>query len=105
MLLHLGFSAVVAEHGAEALSMLDEHGDSVRVVLLDRVMPVMNGTETLGALRERYPTLRVVMTSGFDVGAPLSLGPRERFLAKPYRLADLRAVLRDLFDPACTAKT
>jgi PAS domain S-box-containing protein len=98
MLVHLGFTTVVAEHGAAALALLEERGDSVSVVLLDRAMPVMNGAETLRILRERHPKLRVLMTSGFDVGAPLALGPHERFLAKPYRLAELRAVLRELFD-------
>ncbi|MCU0672384.1 MAG: ATP-binding protein [Myxococcota bacterium] len=98
MLVHLGFTTVVAEHGAAALAMLEERSESVSVVLLDRAMPVMNGAETLRVVRERHPALRVVMTSGFDVGAPLALGPRERFLAKPFRLAELRAVLRELFD-------
>lgn len=98
MLVHLGFTTVVAEHGAAALALLEERSESVSVVLLDRAMPVMNGTETLRVVRERHPTLRVVMTSGFDVGAPLALGPHERFLAKPFRLAELRAVLRELFD-------
>lgn len=96
MLVHLGFTTVVAEHGAEALELLETQGDSVGVVLLDRTMPVMNGAETLRVLRERHPSLRVVMTSGFDVGAPIALEPNVRFLAKPYRLVELRAVLQDL---------
>ncbi|MCB9634416.1 MAG: PAS domain-containing protein [Sandaracinus sp.] len=96
MLQHLGFTTLAADNGAEALALLETHHATVAMVLLDRTMPVLGGADTMARLRERWPALPVVMTSGFDVGAPTALDKRTRFLPKPYRLSELRAVLEDV---------
>ena len=96
MLQHLGFTTCVAENGADALAMLEERGEEIVVVVLDRTMPVLNGAETLRRLRQKHPTLPVVMTSGFDVGGPTQLAePYVTFLPKPYRIAELQTKLRE----------
>lgn len=56
---------VVAEasNGAEAVALTDAHRPDV--VVLDVAMPVMDGLEALTELRRRFPSLPVVMLSGF----------------------------------------
>ena len=62
-----GFSVVSSENGHEATKWIRCHADSVRVVLLDIMMPVMDGNAFL-LLRETDPLLLripvVVMTAG-----------------------------------------
>ncbi|HWH27383.1 MAG TPA: ATP-binding protein [Mycobacteriales bacterium] len=56
---------VVAEasNGAEAVALADAHRPDV--VVLDVAMPVMDGLEALSELHRRFPSLPVVMLSGF----------------------------------------
>ncbi len=88
----LGYDVITASDGAEALEAYTEHGDRIAVVLLDLVMPVMGGRETMVRLREMDPDVRVVLTSGFDpqgTASDLSGLGASGFLAKPYRQAGL----------------
>ncbi len=88
----LGFDAIVATSGSEALSRL---GDlpAVAVVLLDLMMPGLDGRATLDRIRERHPTLPVVLMSGFhDLAEP---PPGTPFLRKPFGFAELTTTLRE----------
>jgi len=60
-----GHFVLTAASGAQALGMLAE-GTDVDLVLLDYMMPEMNGDELAGKLRERYPQLRLVAVSASE---------------------------------------
>jgi CheY-like chemotaxis protein len=99
MMRHLGFETVGASDGAEAVRVFEAHRDRVRVVLLDMMMPVMSGRETLSALRALEPNLPIVMSSGFNEQEAITrLAARGMtcFLQKPYQIADLEMALRDV---------
>ena len=49
--------------GKEALKVL-KNNQNVEVVILDVKMPDMDGIETLGAIKKRYPLVEVIMLSG-----------------------------------------
>ncbi|SEM50104.1 Signal transduction histidine kinase [Luteibacter sp. UNCMF331Sha3.1] len=91
MLEDLGYSVTAARSGAEALKLLEE--GCVDLVITDHAMPQMTGAQLAATLHERYPTLPVIMATGYadlPAGQPLGL-PR---LAKPYSqqsLADIVA--------------
>jgi CheY-like chemotaxis protein len=57
-----GYSVVTAGSGSEALGMLED-GTDVDLVLLDYLMPGMNGDELAKNLRHRYPNLRLIAVS------------------------------------------
>jgi two-component system chemotaxis response regulator CheY len=52
----LGYEFLEAPSGDEALTVLRDHGDDVKLILLDINMPGMNGLETLEAIKAD-PTL------------------------------------------------
>jgi CheY-like chemotaxis protein len=82
-----GYRALCAANGAEALALLSQHEQEVRLVLTDVGMPVMDGLELLARLRVRQPGLPVILMSGsLAAGAqPLPEGATA-FLEKPFRL-------------------
>ena len=90
MLEDMGYRVVAARSGAEALLLLDR--TAVDLVLTDHAMPQMTGTQLAQHVRERDPSLPVVMVTGYaDIagGASDDL-PR---LAKPFSQSALTEVV------------
>ncbi len=56
-------SIVTSFSGTEALDVLEKNG-SVEVAILDVKMPGMDGIETLGEIRKRFPLVEVIMLTG-----------------------------------------
>jgi YesN/AraC family two-component response regulator len=65
-------------------------------------MPLMDGPQTLAALREFAPEVRCCFMSGYTEGYGreqlLALGA-SHFFAKPFRVAEITEVLRELLGP------
>ena len=90
-----GFEVAVAADGPGALARLDED-PSFAVVLLDLVMPGMDGRAVLARIRDdpRLSTLRVVITTG-HTGSGVRAGvPADAFLTKPFGVRELLAAIR-----------
>ncbi len=58
-----GFRPLEASTGAQALTLTEEHQDSVELVILDIHMPGEDGLSVLGQLHQRYPALPVIMST------------------------------------------
>jgi CheY-like chemotaxis protein len=88
-----GFAVLTARHGAEALDILS-HEPAPSLILLDMVMPVMDGGHFLELLRARDELKRipVLVTSATNEKPSMAEG----FLAKPF-------ALRQLFDAIASA--
>jgi signal transduction histidine kinase/ActR/RegA family two-component response regulator len=89
-----GYRVLKAEHGLQALELMEREGQAVDLVILDLTMPRMSGEETLEALRHRWPGLPVLLSSGFTARdlPPGAQGGAE-FLHKPYTSSELRRVV------------
>ena len=82
-----GYEVALAANGAEALEWIDA-GGAPAVVLLDLIMPVMDGEELLARLRQRSEHLPViVMTAALGCGPAVAAA--EAVPAKPFDLSDL----------------
>ena len=94
----LGHHMVGAKNGAEALEALKNAGQKIDVVLMDRMMPVMDGLKTLERMQDD-PTLRhipVIMVSGADSADDIKEGLDAGvfyYLTKPVSEDMLRSVL------------
>lgn len=58
-----GANALFACDGHEALDCYREHGNSIHIVLLDLMMPRMNGFETYVGLQQMDPKAKVIFSS------------------------------------------
>ena len=95
-----GYRVLVAENPAAALELAAVHGDTVRLLLSDMVMPGGNGADLALKLGSRYPAMKVALMSGYTDDA---LASREAdttvadaFLEKPFATQDLLRLIREL---------
>jgi CheY-like chemotaxis protein len=97
----LGYRPLEADGPAAALAVLER--EKVDLLFTDVVMPGgMDGIALAKQVMERWPGLRVILTSGFpgskvedQLGA---LPDSVRLLSKPYRNSDLARLLREALD-------
>jgi CheY-like chemotaxis protein len=83
-----GYSVHCASDGREALAWLQEHPRETEVVVLDMMMPGMNGEEFLceKEARPHLADLPVVVLSAQDIGASFDRHPSvKEWLTKPIR--------------------
>ncbi len=93
----LGFSVREAGSGNEAAAML-QNGSDVQVVLTDVKMPGMTGIELARLVKERWPSINVLLTSGYAEGED---GVDEfEFIHKPFRASDLASKLQSMLAAA-----
>ncbi|AAU38520.1 envelope stress response regulator transcription factor CpxR [Basfia succiniciproducens] len=92
-----GFEVQIACNGEEALAKIDESYD---IVLLDIMMPVLNGIETLKRLRQNFTTPVLMLTArGDEIDRVLGLElGADDYLPKPFNdrelVARIKAILR-----------
>jgi PAS domain S-box-containing protein len=106
-LVALGYAVIAAENADEALACID-NGAKPDLLFTDIVMPgSMNGRELAERLRERWPLLKVLYTSGFSHGmldTALDSQPvGKHLLGKPFRRRDLAAKVREVLDEPAAA--
>jgi CheY-like chemotaxis protein/anti-sigma regulatory factor (Ser/Thr protein kinase) len=80
--------------GQEWLKMLER--GHFELVLIDYVMPGMDGGEFLDQLRQNYPDLKAMMITGFGTPEAVLSAMRKKvcdFILKPFSIADLRAAV------------
>jgi two-component system, response regulator PdtaR len=96
MLRAAGFHVLEAINAYEAIQMLERNSD-VRVIFTDIDMPgSMNGLKLAAAVRDRWPPVSIIATSGhFEIQAG-DLPADARFVPKPYQSEQIISAIRDL---------
>jgi len=92
----VGFQALPASSGSEALEMFGKHSDKIKVVLLDVVMPDMDGEETFYRLKNFCNDVKVIFASGYNEKVLSDKIIEEGafgFIQKPYRAKDLIEII------------
>jgi len=82
-----GYKVIAAEDGAEAIALYAMHRSEIAVVLTDMMMPVMDGTSLIAAMRRIDPGVRIIIASGNDGSANAAKAAHtnvQHILAKPY---------------------
>jgi len=100
-LAEMGHRVLPARDGHEALMQYLEHRKSVRLVVLDMVMPRLGGKETFRRLRQLDPLLKIMVISGYIDQAAADDLLRDGvsgFLSKPFDAHMLREAIRRALD-------
>ncbi len=101
LLEELGYKIMTAQSGKKALELYREHPGEIQLVILDMIMPEMNGKETLVKLMETDKDVRVLLSSGYSINGEaktiLDLGCKG-FIQKPFRVEELSRKIRAVLD-------
>lgn len=99
-----GFTVIEAKNGREALELLDREHENVDLVLLDIVMPEIDGLEALAQIRktEAYQNIPVIISTNLDndedKSYALSLGAKEYFVKSQHTPKDLVQLVQTKLD-------
>jgi anti-anti-sigma factor len=94
-----GYQVWVAGHGLQAIDCYQRHGQEIAVVLLDVLMPGLDGPLTLACLQELRPTVRCCFMTGdpgpYTEEGLLAMGA-VRVFQKPFAFTELIDTLNEL---------
>jgi len=97
----LGYEVLVATSGEAALELYQAHADKIDLVILDLIMPGMDGREIYTRLKAMNPEVRVLLSSGYSIDGEaaeiIEMGC-DGFIQKPYNMGDLSAKVREVLD-------
>ncbi len=96
-----GHEVITAANGEEAVLLISDSPDSVDLVVLDVIMPILGGYEAADRIREIRPDLPLIFCSGYSKGQNHKdidkHMERSRFLSKPYSMTQLLNAISELF--------
>ncbi len=97
----LEYKIFVATSGREAIEVYKSNKDKIDLVILDMIMPEMDGSEIYDKLKEINPDIRVLLASGYSAdkrAAEILERGRNGFIQKPFRIKNLSQKIRDVLD-------
>ncbi len=97
----LGYRAILAKDGQEAVDIYRQQKDKIDLVILDMTMPRLTGREALRRILEIKPQAKVLLCSGFTVeGNPKELiaAGAKQYIAKPYNIRIFADGIRQALD-------
>ncbi len=97
----LGYTVFVADGGKEALRIYAREKDKINMVILDLMMPDIDGGATFDKLKELSPNVKAMLSSGYNKDRKtieiLSRGFKA-FIQKPFRLEELSNQVRNVLE-------
>jgi len=103
MLERLGYSVITAISGQEAVETVSGKGKAIDLILLDLIMPGMDGGQTFDRIREIHPQMPVLLCSGYAInGKAMAIMKKgcNGFIQKPYNIAEISKKIREVLDEA-----
>ena len=99
MLKNMGYEVLTAHNGKEAIEIYKQNADRIAIVVLDLVMPDMDGGEVYQRLKEIDSNVKVLLSSGYslnDQAAEILNHGCDGFIQKPFKLNELSIKLREI---------
>ena len=97
----MGYKVLLARDGKEAVEIYERNGDTIDIVLLDIVMPLMGGGEAYDRIKEMNPDVKVLLLSGYSIdgeaGEILDRGC-DGFIQKPFTMKELSGRIREIME-------
>jgi PAS domain S-box-containing protein len=95
-----GYRVLTAQDGTEALAVYAKYKKKIDAVLMDMMMPYLDGPATIRALQKFDPEVKIIASSGLSANDKMFEVPSEgvqTFLMKPYTAEKLLKALAEIF--------
>jgi CheY-like chemotaxis protein len=92
MIQKLGYEAITAQGGEQALALFNQGDQSIDLVILDMIMPGLSGGDTFDRLKALAPETKVILSSGYSLnGEATAILERgcNGFIQKPFNMKQL----------------
>ena len=103
LLTKLGYTTLTALNGREALEIYERHANSIDLVIIDMVMPDMNGKDLFDRLKAKNPGVKTLLSSGYSLNEQaqriLDRGC-DGFIQKPFNITQLSEIVRNIINAA-----
>jgi two-component system, cell cycle sensor histidine kinase and response regulator CckA len=99
MIKSFGYKVLTAGGGKEALELYMSNKELIDIVILDMIMPGMNGGETFDMLRQLDSNIKVLLSSGYSIdGRAQEILDRgcDGFIQKPFDMKGLSNKIVDI---------
>ena len=96
ILKNLGYTVTLAKDGLEAVEIFEKQHSEIDLVIMDMIMPKMNGSDAFWKMKAIDEKCKVIISSGFTKDESLSELKKAGlagFIQKPFRVAELSALL------------
>lgn len=93
------YQVLTASNGVEAIALYAQHQQEIDLVVLDMMMPAMNGSTTIRTLQNINPHVKIVAVSGLAANEKVAQAAGESvkaFITKPYTVMDLLNTINGL---------
>lgn len=97
----LGYTVFTAASGKEALKIYAEKKNDINIVVLDMIMPGMDGLDVFMALKKLNPDIKVLLSTGYAIDENAQEMLRQGckgYILKPYSVVDFSHKLREILE-------
>jgi CheY-like chemotaxis protein len=101
MMTQLGYRTILAHSGEEALEIFSRDKGSIALIILDMIMPGMDGLTAYKHLKKIDPDVKVLLSSGYSLtGSVKELLDKgcDEYIQKPFSLSQISRITRELLD-------
>ena len=98
----MGYEVLTAKNGKEAVDIYQAKKNDIDLLILDVIMPEMNGGEVYDKMKEINPNIKVLLSSGYSMeGQATEILERgcEGFIQKPFHIGKLSKSVRKALQP------
>ncbi len=89
-----GYTVITANSGKEAVEVFEKENPDL--VTLDILMPDMDGIQVLRHLKEKKPTIPVIMLTAYDYRDDFSVWVSDAYVVKSSDLSNLKATIKQI---------
>jgi CheY-like chemotaxis protein len=101
MLENMGYLVIAARNGAQAVDAVRQKKHAIDLVILDLIMPGMNGGQTFDLIRDIQPNMPVILASGYAFDGLTTKAMKKGcngFIQKPFNFSDLSQKIRKILN-------
>ena len=95
----IGYKVLTAKSGNAAVELYKANHNEIDMVILDMIMPDMDGGETYDRLKKINPDIKVLLSSGYSIdglASEIMLRGCNGFIQKPFNMKDLSQTIREI---------